>query len=128
MTTVTVSLSDEEIRRLEELSKCEGLTVEQIVRLSVCDFIGQLDESASFQSRYGHSHHRVWRRTASSLNYSGNPKANFTARSTAVSFSGDKTVIRSLNVFLGMVVMVSRFATHGFGNPSATPSTTSVGI
>jgi hypothetical protein len=30
MTTVTVSLSDEEMRRLEELSKREGLTVEQI--------------------------------------------------------------------------------------------------
>lgn len=68
MRTVTVSLSDEGRHRLEELSKREGLTVEQIVRLSVCDFIGQPDESASFQSRCGHSHHRVWRRTASSLN------------------------------------------------------------
>ncbi|MDP1767181.1 MAG: ribbon-helix-helix protein, CopG family [Nitrospirota bacterium] len=41
MATLTISLSDEEMRRLEELSKREGLTVEQIVRLSVCDFIGQ---------------------------------------------------------------------------------------
>jgi len=45
MTTVTVSLSDEEIRRLEELSKREGLTVEQLVRLALNDFIGQPDES-----------------------------------------------------------------------------------
>jgi len=45
MTTVTVSLSDEEMRRLEELSKQEGLTVEQMVRLGTNDFIGQLDDS-----------------------------------------------------------------------------------
>lgn len=31
MATITVSLTDEEMRRLEELSKREGLTVEQIV-------------------------------------------------------------------------------------------------
>ena len=43
MTTVTVSLSDEEMRRLEELSKREGLTVEQMVRLGINDFIGQPD-------------------------------------------------------------------------------------
>jgi predicted transcriptional regulator len=41
MATLTISLSDEEMRRLEELSKRERLTVEQIVRFSVCDFIGQ---------------------------------------------------------------------------------------
>ena len=41
MTAVTVSLSDEEMRRLEELSKREGLTVEQMVRLGINDFIGQ---------------------------------------------------------------------------------------
>jgi len=45
MTTVTVSLSDEEMRRLEELSKREGLTVEQMVRLGINDFIGQPDDS-----------------------------------------------------------------------------------
>ena len=45
MTTVTVSLSDDEMRRLEELSKREGLTVEQMVRLDINDFIGQPDES-----------------------------------------------------------------------------------
>ena len=45
MTTVTVSLSDEEMRRLEELSKREGFTVEQMVRLGINDFIGQPDES-----------------------------------------------------------------------------------
>ncbi len=45
MTTVTVSLSDEEMRRLEELSKREGFTVEQMVRLGINDFIGQPDDS-----------------------------------------------------------------------------------
>ena len=45
MASVTISLSDEEMRRLESLGKREGLTVEQIVRLSVCDFIGQPDET-----------------------------------------------------------------------------------
>jgi hypothetical protein len=41
MTTVTVSLTDEEMRRLKELSKRDGLTVEQMVHLSINDFIGQ---------------------------------------------------------------------------------------
>jgi len=45
MATLTISLSDEEMRRLEVLSKREGLTVEQIVRLTVCDFIGQPDDT-----------------------------------------------------------------------------------
>jgi predicted DNA-binding protein len=45
MPTTTVSLSDEEMRRLEELSKREGLTVEQMVRLAISDFIGQPDDS-----------------------------------------------------------------------------------
>ena len=45
MTTLTLSLSDEEMRRLEELSKREGLTIEQVVRLGINDFIGQPDES-----------------------------------------------------------------------------------
>lgn len=45
MTTVSVSLSDEEMHRLQELSKREGLTVEQMVRLGINDFIGQPDES-----------------------------------------------------------------------------------
>lgn len=45
MATLTISLSDEEMRRLEELSKREGLTVEQMVRLGIHDFIGQPDES-----------------------------------------------------------------------------------
>ena len=45
MTNVTISLSDEEMRRLEELSKREGLTVEQIARLSIHDFIGQPDDA-----------------------------------------------------------------------------------
>ena len=43
MATLTISLSDEDMRRLEALGKREGLTVEQMVRLSVCDFIGQPD-------------------------------------------------------------------------------------
>ena len=45
MATLTISLTDEEIRRLEALSKREILTIEQIVRLIVCDFIAQPDEA-----------------------------------------------------------------------------------
>ena len=45
MVTLTISLSDEEMRRLDGLGKGEGLTVEQMVRLSVRDFISQPDES-----------------------------------------------------------------------------------
>ncbi|MDO9117464.1 MAG: ribbon-helix-helix protein, CopG family [Nitrospira sp.] len=45
MATVTISLSDEEMRRLEVLGKREGLTVEQIVRLGIMDFIGQPDDA-----------------------------------------------------------------------------------
>ena len=44
MATLTISLSDEEIRRLEALSTREGLTVEQMVRLGINHFIGQPDE------------------------------------------------------------------------------------
>jgi predicted DNA-binding protein len=44
MATVMVSLSDEEMRRLAELSKREGLTVEQMVKLGIHDFISQPDE------------------------------------------------------------------------------------
>ncbi|MDC8450432.1 MAG: ribbon-helix-helix protein, CopG family [Nitrospira sp.] len=45
MVPLTISLSDEEMRRLEELSNREGLTVEQMVRLGINDFIGQPDDS-----------------------------------------------------------------------------------
>ncbi|MEQ1844788.1 MAG: ribbon-helix-helix protein, CopG family, partial [Nitrospira sp.] len=45
MATLTISLSDEEMRQLEELSKRESLTVEQMVRLSIHDFIGQPDDA-----------------------------------------------------------------------------------
>ena len=45
MATLTISLSDEEMRRLEELGKREGLTVEQMVRLGINDFIGQPDDA-----------------------------------------------------------------------------------
>lgn len=45
MATLTISLSDEEMKRLEALGKREGLTVEQMVRLGINDFIGQPDES-----------------------------------------------------------------------------------
>lgn len=45
MATLTISLSDEEMRRLEELSKRESLTVEQMVRLSIHDLIGQPDNA-----------------------------------------------------------------------------------
>jgi len=45
MATLTISLSDEEMRRLEELSKRESLTVEQMVKLGIHDFIGQPDDA-----------------------------------------------------------------------------------
>lgn len=45
MATLTISLTDEEMRRLEALSKRESLTIEQIVRLIVCDFIAQPDDT-----------------------------------------------------------------------------------
>jgi hypothetical protein len=45
MANVMVSLSDEEMRRLEELSKREGLSVEQMARLGIHDFISQSDEA-----------------------------------------------------------------------------------
>lgn len=45
MATLTISLSDEEMRRLEALGKHEGLTVEQIARLGIHDFIGQPDDA-----------------------------------------------------------------------------------
>ena len=45
MTTITISLSDEEMRRLEVLGKRESLTVEQMVRLGIHDFIGQPDDA-----------------------------------------------------------------------------------
>ncbi len=45
MPTLTISLSDEEMHRLEELSEREGLTVEQLVRLCVRDLIAQPDDS-----------------------------------------------------------------------------------
>ena len=45
MATLTISLSDEEMRRLEALGKREGLTVEQMVRIGINDFIGQPDDA-----------------------------------------------------------------------------------
>ena len=45
MATLTISLSDEEMRRLDALSKREGLTIEQMVRLGIHDFIGQPDDA-----------------------------------------------------------------------------------
>ena len=47
MATLTISLSDQEMLRLEVLGKREGLTVEQVVGLSIRDCIGQPDESFS---------------------------------------------------------------------------------
>ncbi|MEC4889035.1 MAG: hypothetical protein RI101_03140 [Nitrospira sp.] len=44
MPTLTTSLSEEEMRRLKNLSGDEGLTVEQMVRLCVRDWIAQPDE------------------------------------------------------------------------------------
>ena len=45
MATLTISLSDEEMRRLEVLGKRESLTVEQMVRLGIHDFIGQPEDA-----------------------------------------------------------------------------------
>lgn len=45
MATLTISLSDEELRRFEALGKREGLTVEQMVRLGINDLIGQPDDA-----------------------------------------------------------------------------------
>lgn len=45
MATLTISLSDEEMRRLAELSEREGLTIEQVVRVGIHDFLGLPDES-----------------------------------------------------------------------------------
>ena len=45
MATLTISLSDEEMRRLEVMGIREGLTVEQMVRLGINDFIGQPDDA-----------------------------------------------------------------------------------
>jgi len=45
MATLTISLSDEELQKLEALGKREGLTVEQMVRIGINDFIGQPDEA-----------------------------------------------------------------------------------
>lgn len=45
MPEVIVSLTEEEARRLEELSEQVGLTVAQLVRLGVRDLVGQSDEA-----------------------------------------------------------------------------------
>jgi predicted DNA-binding protein len=44
MPDLTVTLSSEEVQRLEELSKREGLTVAQIVELGIKDLISQPEE------------------------------------------------------------------------------------
>ena len=45
MATITISISDEEMRRLEILGEREGLTAEQMVQLGIHDFIGQPDDA-----------------------------------------------------------------------------------
>lgn len=45
MAEVTITLTQEELRRLEELGKQEGLTVQQIVHLGVRDLLSQPDEA-----------------------------------------------------------------------------------
>lgn len=45
MPEVTVSLSDEVMRRLEELSKRAGLSVPELVRFGVGDLVTQPDEA-----------------------------------------------------------------------------------
>ncbi|MDP3089557.1 MAG: ribbon-helix-helix domain-containing protein [Nitrospira sp.] len=45
MATLTISLSDKEMRRLNNLSEREGVTMEQMVRCCIRDLIAQPDES-----------------------------------------------------------------------------------
>lgn len=45
MAMLTISLSNEEMKQLEALAEREGLTVEQIVRLGINDFLGQSDDA-----------------------------------------------------------------------------------
>ena len=45
MATLTISLSEEEMRRLELVGKRNGLTVEQMVNLALHDFISQPDDA-----------------------------------------------------------------------------------
>lgn len=45
MPEVIVSLTEEEVRRLEELGGQVGLTVAQLVRLGVRDLVSQSDEA-----------------------------------------------------------------------------------
>jgi antitoxin FitA len=45
MATLTISLSDEEFRRLEAMGKHKGLTIKQMARLGISDFIGQPDDA-----------------------------------------------------------------------------------
>jgi antitoxin FitA len=45
MPEVTVTVSTEELQRLKALGEREGLTIDQIVRLGVQDFINQPDDS-----------------------------------------------------------------------------------
>jgi Ribbon-helix-helix protein, copG family len=44
MPSLTISLSDKEMHRLEERSKREGLTMEQMVSCCIRDLIAQPDE------------------------------------------------------------------------------------
>lgn len=44
MATLTISLSDEEMRRLEAMSEREGLNVEQVVQLCIHDLINHPDD------------------------------------------------------------------------------------
>lgn len=45
MATLTISLSDDEMKRLEALSKRENLTIEHMMHLGIHDFISQPDDA-----------------------------------------------------------------------------------
>lgn len=63
MATLTISLSDEELRRLDALGKREGLTVEQIVRLGIHDLISQPDNAfRAAAKRVIHKNAELYRR------------------------------------------------------------------
>ncbi len=44
MAQVTITLSSEELKHVEELGRREGLTVEQVIKLGIQDLISQPDE------------------------------------------------------------------------------------
>ena len=57
-----------------------------------------------------------------------NPRAKWIAESTACIFENPRLVMYRCSKFLGIVVMLSRFAAQFLGRPSSGPKGTSAGI